>query len=99
MWIDNPKVQLVMEDVLNKFDPQTVKSLLFQILLQFVTLIEWNFFKDEKVLIIRIYKYLERYSYINFGVFKRIIPLTSKFELKNLNQIIKQILLFLKINL
>lgn len=26
MWVDNPKVQLVIEDVLNKFDPQTVKS-------------------------------------------------------------------------
>ena len=26
MWIENPKVQLVIEDVLNKFDPQLVKS-------------------------------------------------------------------------
>lgn len=26
MWVDNPKVQLVIEDVLNKFDAQTVKS-------------------------------------------------------------------------
>lgn len=54
MWVDNPKIQLIIEDVLNKFDTQTIKN--------------------EKALIIRIYKYLERYSYINFGVFKRIIP-------------------------
>ena len=26
MWIDNPKVQLVIEDVMAKFDPQIVKS-------------------------------------------------------------------------
>lgn len=32
---------------------------------------------DEKLLIIRVYKYLERYAYINFGVFKRITPLSS----------------------
>jgi lysine-specific histone demethylase 1 len=57
MWVDNPKLQLVIEDVLNKLDAHLVKN--------------------EKILIIRIYKYLERYSYINFGVFKRIIPLTS----------------------
>lgn len=57
MWVDNPKVQLVIEDVLNKLDPALVKN--------------------EKVLISRIYKFLERYSYINFGVFKRIIPLTN----------------------
>ncbi|CAF0754511.1 unnamed protein product [Brachionus calyciflorus] len=56
MWVDNPKVQLVIEDVLNKLDPQLAKN--------------------ESILITRIYKYLERYSYINFGVFKRIVPLT-----------------------
>lgn len=56
MWVDNPKVQLVIEDVYNKFDTYTATN--------------------EKILILRIYKYLERYSYINFGVFKRIIPLS-----------------------
>ena len=55
LWVDNPKVQLVIEDVLNKLDPHIVRN--------------------EKILIIRIFKYLERYSYINFGVFKRILPL------------------------
>lgn len=53
-WVDNPKVQLVIDDVLTKFDPQTVKN--------------------DIALILRIFKYLERYSYINFGVYKRIIP-------------------------
>ncbi len=79
MWIDNPKVQLVIEDVLNKFDTQTVKSL-FWFNFKYLNSIKYLIFEqiDEKVLIIRIYKYLERYSYINFGVFKRIIPLTSK---------------------
>ena len=81
MWIDNPKVQLVIEDVLNKFDPQIVKSK-FWIVLNFESFFrkykKLFFIKDEKVLINRIYKYLERYSYINFGVFKRIIPLPSK---------------------
>ncbi len=56
MWVENPKIQLVIEDVLQNFDPQITKS--------------------EKPLIFRIYKYLERYSYINFGVFKRIVPLS-----------------------
>lgn len=56
MWVDNPKVQLVIEDVLVKFDSHTAKN--------------------ETVLILRVYKYLERYSYINFGVFKRMIPLS-----------------------
>ncbi len=27
MWLDNPKVQLVIEDVLHKFDPALVKSI------------------------------------------------------------------------
>ena len=57
MWVDNPKVQLVLDDVLARFEPATAKA--------------------ETVLILRIYKYLERYSYINFGVFKRIIQLPS----------------------
>lgn len=26
MWVDNPKVQLVIEDVLTKIDQQSVKS-------------------------------------------------------------------------
>ena len=26
MWVDNPKIQLVIEDVLNKFDQTLVKS-------------------------------------------------------------------------
>lgn len=56
MWVDNPKVQLVIDDILTKFDSHTAKY--------------------ETVLILRVYKYLERYSYINFGVFKRIIPLS-----------------------
>ena len=57
MWVDNPKVQLVIEDCLQNFDSHTAKA--------------------DADLILRIYKYLERYSYINFGVFKRIIPLTK----------------------
>lgn len=57
MWVDNPKIQLVVDDVLAKFDPITVKA--------------------ETVLILRIYRYLERYSYINFGVFKRITQLPT----------------------
>jgi lysine-specific histone demethylase 1 len=56
MWVDNPKVQLVVEDVFQNFDPLITKT--------------------EKPLIYRVYKYLERYSYINFGVFKRIVPLS-----------------------
>nr|QDF21451.1 lysine-specific histone demethylase 1A isoform X1 [Brachionus koreanus] len=57
MWVDNPKVQLVIEDILNKIDPPLAKN--------------------ENILILRIFKYLERYNYINYGVFKRITPLTS----------------------
>lgn len=57
MWLDNPKLQLVIEDVFQKFDQ--------------------TFAKKEKILIIRVYKYLERYAYINFGVFKRITPLSN----------------------
>lgn len=57
VWVDNPKVQLVLDDVFSKIEPQLVKN--------------------EKILIIRIYKYLERNSYINFGVFKRITPLIT----------------------
>lgn len=26
MWVDNPKVQLVIEDILNKIDPTLAKS-------------------------------------------------------------------------
>ena len=27
MWVDNPKIQLIIEDVLNKFEAQIVKSI------------------------------------------------------------------------
>lgn len=56
MWVENPKVQLVLDEALTHLDTSTAKT--------------------DTVLVLRIYKYLERYSYINFGVFKRIVPLT-----------------------
>lgn len=31
MWVDNPKVQLVLEDILNKIDPILAKSIIYQI--------------------------------------------------------------------
>ena len=58
VWVENPKVQLVIEDALAKLDPHTVKN--------------------DITLILRIFKYLERYSYINFGVYKRIVPLPAQ---------------------
>lgn len=42
MWVDNPKVQLVIEDVLNKFDPQLLKRKIITLLvLYFVFLIDF----------------------------------------------------------
>ncbi|UJR21936.1 hypothetical protein I4U23_025005 [Adineta vaga] len=64
MWFDEPRVQLVLEKVMEK-----------------LTQVEPQYATEERVLAGKIFLYLERYGYINFGVFKRItIPIGSKKE-------------------
>jgi len=78
MWFDEPRIQLTFEKVmekLNQIEPQyaTGKKNLFLYFYHFYR------FLDERVLAGKIFLYLERYGYINFGVFKRLTsPLGSK---------------------
>ncbi len=78
MWFDEPRVQLIFEKVmekLNQIEPQYAtgrNEIYFLIFFIFC-------FVDERILAGKIFLYLERYGYINFGVFKRLTnPLGSK---------------------
>ena len=78
MWFDEPRIQLTLEKVMEKLtqiDPQYTagERNFFSIMKRFLLSL------DERVLIGKIILYLERYGYINFGVFKRLTsPLGSK---------------------
>ncbi|CAF1003388.1 unnamed protein product [Adineta steineri] len=62
MWFDEPRIQLILEKVMEKLNQ-----------------VEPQYANDERVLAGKIFLYLERYGFINFGVFKRITnPLGNK---------------------
>jgi hypothetical protein len=80
MWFDEPRIQLTFEKVMERLkqvEPEhaTGKRNFFVYFYYFYRGL------DERVLAGKIFLYLERYGYINFGVFKRLTsPLGSKFS-------------------
>ncbi len=79
MWFDEPRIQLTFEKVmekLNQVEPQYANGKK-NFFVYFFFLLSLSL--DERVLAGKIFLYLERYGYINFGVFKRLTnPLGSK---------------------
>lgn len=84
MWLDEPRIQLTFEKIIEKLaklDPQfatgknendVLSSCIFKFLCRWA---------EERVLTGKIFLYLERYGFINFGVFKRLTaPLGGKKE-------------------
>ena len=77
MWFDEPRIQLTFEKITEKLTKINAQLATGNIRVDaFVTLS--LYYVDERVLAGKIFLYLERYGYINFGVFKRLTtPLAS----------------------
>ena len=77
MWFDEPRIQLTFEKIMEKLTK--IHAQLATGKVQSFTLVTSSLlFLDERVLAGKIFLYLERYGYINFGVFKRLTtPLGS----------------------
>ena len=57
MWIENPKLQLTIENALKDIEAP---------------------FDSDPALLSKIHTFLERHGFINFGIFKRLIPIPTK---------------------